>query len=138
MSGDTHESSSWVTATKVSNLPGNSLLEYLRCRYLSYDPPAYECGTRPFLRWVRWQDRSPYSSGSSKNASGPVGIPFFGAPQAPGDKLNPSEEGKNLGNGPPEARGTSSADRTARHDTASRNVTQTPERVTFVKKRARR
>ena len=35
----------------------------------------------------------PNTIGSSKNASDPVGIPLFGAPQAPGDKPNPSEEG---------------------------------------------
>ena len=46
----------------------------------------------------------PNAIGSSKNASDPVGIPLFGAPQAPGDKPNPSEEGYSLG-GRPEARG---------------------------------
>ena len=35
----------------------------------------------------------PNAAGSSKNASDPVGIPLFGAPQAPGDKPNSSEEG---------------------------------------------
>ena len=35
----------------------------------------------------------PNAIGSSKNASDPVGIPLFVAPQAPGDKPNPSEEG---------------------------------------------
>ena len=35
----------------------------------------------------------PNATGSSKNASDPVGIPLFGAPQASGDKPNPSEEG---------------------------------------------
>ena len=35
----------------------------------------------------------PNAIGSSKNALDPVGIPLFGAPQAPGDKPNPSEEG---------------------------------------------
>ena len=35
----------------------------------------------------------PNATGSSKNASDPVGIPIFGAPQASGDKPNPSEEG---------------------------------------------
>ena len=35
----------------------------------------------------------PNSTGSSKNASDPVGIPLFGALQAPGNKPNPSEEG---------------------------------------------
>ena len=47
----------------------------------------------------------PNTRGSSKNASDPVGIPLFGAPQAPGDKPNPSEEGLSLGGRPPEARG---------------------------------
>ena len=35
----------------------------------------------------------PNATGSSKNASDPVGIPLFWAPQASGDKPNPSEEG---------------------------------------------
>ena len=35
----------------------------------------------------------PNAIGSSKNATDPVGIPLFEAPQAPGDKPNPSEEG---------------------------------------------
>ena len=35
----------------------------------------------------------PNATGSSKNASDPVGIPLFGAPQATGDKPKPSEEG---------------------------------------------
>ena len=61
--------------------------------YLSYVPPTYEYGTRPFLRWVLSQGRSPTREAVPKNASDPVGIPLFGAPQAPGDKPNPSEEG---------------------------------------------
>ena len=59
-------------------------------------PPSHqpdECGTRPFLRWVRAQDRNPYAPAISKNAWDPVGIPLKGVPQAPGDKPNPSEEG---------------------------------------------
>ena len=48
----------------------------------------------------------PNATGSSKNASDLVGIPLFGATQAPGDKPNPSEEGLSLRGGrPPEARG---------------------------------
>ena len=35
----------------------------------------------------------PNTIGSSKNASGPVGVSLFGAAQAPDDKPNPSEEG---------------------------------------------
>ena len=75
--------------------------------YLSYAPPAYEYGTRPFLRWVRSQRCSLDASGSPINASSPVGIPLFGAPQATGVKPNPSE-----------ARGISrGTDRTVQHAT---------------------
>ena len=59
-------------------------------------PPSHqpdECDTMPFLRWVRAQGRSPHAPGISKNASDLVGIPLKGAPQAPRDKPNPSEEG---------------------------------------------
>ena len=52
-------------------------------------PPTHEYGTRPFLRWARSQGRSPHVSGKAKNTFGPVGIPLFGAPQAPGNKPNP-------------------------------------------------
>ena len=52
-----------------------------------------ECGTRPFLKWVRAQGRSPDAPGIPQNAPGSVGITLKkGAPQAPGDKTNPSEE----------------------------------------------
>ena len=66
-------------------------------------PPSHqqdECGTRPFLRWVRAQGRSPEAPGIPKNASGPVGILSKGAPQMPSDKPNPSEAGYSLGDGP--------------------------------------
>ena len=36
------------------------------------------CGTRPFFKWVRAQDRSPHAPGISKNAYGTVGIPYPG------------------------------------------------------------
>ena len=67
-------------------------------------PPTHEYGTRPFLRWVRSQGRSPHTSGKAKNTFGPVGIPLFGAPQAPGNNP-PFEGGKSLGGWPPEAGG---------------------------------
>ena len=35
----------------------------------------------------------PNATGSSQNASDPIGILLFGAPQASADKPNPSEEG---------------------------------------------
>ena len=69
-------------------------------------PPTHEYGTRPFLRWARSQGRSPHASGKAKNTFGPVGIPLFGAPQAPGNKPNPPEGGISLGGWPPEAGGT--------------------------------
>ena len=53
-------------------------------------PPTHEYGTRPFLRWARSQGRSPHASGKAKNTFDPVGIPLFGAPQAPGNKPNPT------------------------------------------------
>ena len=54
-------------------------------------PPTHEYGTRPFLRYARSQGRSPHASGKAKNTFGPVGIPLFGAPQAPGN--NPPRRG---------------------------------------------
>ena len=36
-----------------------------------------KCGTRPFLRWVRPQGRSPHAPGISKKANGPDGIPLI-------------------------------------------------------------
>ena len=54
-------------------------------------PPTLEYGTRPFLRWVRSQGRSPHASGKAKNTFSPVGIPLFGAPQAPGNNPPPKE-----------------------------------------------
>ena len=53
-------------------------------------PTTHEYGTRPFLRWARSQGRNPHASGKAKNTFGPVGIPLFGAPQAPGNKPNPT------------------------------------------------
>ena len=63
-------------------------------------PQTHEYGTRPFLRWARSQGRSPHASGKAINTFGPVGIPPFGAPQAPGNKPNPTEGGISLGDGP--------------------------------------
>ena len=50
-------------------------------------------GTKPFLRWVWVQSRSPHASGISKNTSDPVSIPLKGVPQAPGNKPSSSKEG---------------------------------------------
>ena len=51
------------------------------------------------LRWVWSQGRSPHASGKAKNTFHPVGIPLFGAPQAPDNKSTP-EVGRSLGDGP--------------------------------------
>ena len=44
-------------------------------KHLSYTPPAYKSGSRPFLRWVRSLDQNPHASGKVKNTFSPVGIP---------------------------------------------------------------
>ena len=82
----------------------------LRMVYLSYVPPTHEYGTRPFLRWVRSQGRSPHASGKVKNSFDPVGILLFGAPQAPGNKPNPLKGVKDWGDGPLRPEELSSAD----------------------------
>ena len=55
-------------------------------------PTTGQVRHKAFLKWVRTQGWSPHTSGSSKNASDHVGI-LFGAPQAPGKKPNPSDQG---------------------------------------------
>ena len=48
---------------------------YYSCCGICWPPhPTGKYGTRPFLWWVRTQDRSPHAPGISKNANGPVGI----------------------------------------------------------------
>ena len=46
--------------------------------YLSYAPPAYEYGTRPFLRWVRSQGQSPTRQAVPKMPRTPLAFPFSG------------------------------------------------------------
>ena len=86
----------WHTFSEILNIVGLFKDGSYKYWYLSYAPPEYEYGTRPFLRWVRSQGRYPDASSSPKNASGPVGIPLFGAPQAPGDTLNLSTAGQSV------------------------------------------
>ena len=48
-----------------------SILHTLKSsRYLSSVPLLDKYGTRPFLRWVRLQSRSPHASGIAKNTFG--------------------------------------------------------------------
>ena len=69
-------------------------LRYL-CVYMSNQ--AYKSGTRPFLRWVRSQGRSPHASSIAKNTSGPVGITLIrstsGARQYPPPEVSKSRGG---------------------------------------------
>ena len=52
-----------------------------------------DCSTRPFLRWVRAQGRSPDISAIPKNASGSVGISLK---NSSGDKPGPSVKPRNV------------------------------------------
>ena len=52
--------------------------------------------SKAFFRWVQAQGRSPDTPGEHKNASGHVGIPLKGAPQAFGNEPSSSKEGENL------------------------------------------
>ena len=89
----------------ASSLPLLDSTRTSRRASICYTPhQAYKCGTRSFFKWVRAQDRSPHAPGSPKNVSGLSAFPERGAAQVPGYKPNPSEEGKNLGGQPPEAR----------------------------------
>ena len=101
------------------------------CIYRSV-PPTHEYGTRPFLRWARSQGRSPHASGKAKNTFGPVGIPLFKAPQAPGNKPNSPEGGISLGGWPPEGGGNlqcrGTPGRTAQRLDGLPNATQELER----------
>ena len=89
-------------------------------QYLSPDiyrcvPPTHEYGTRPFLRWVRSQGRSPHASGKAKNTFGPVGIPLFGRLRRQAI-TPPPERGKSLGGMAPWGRRKSPAPRHTRQN----------------------
>ena len=48
------------------------------CADLPYAPPAYECGTRLFLRWVLSQGQSPTRQAVPKMPWTPLAFPFSG------------------------------------------------------------
>ena len=64
-----------------------------------------ECGTRPFLRWVQVQSRSPDAPGGFKNVSGPVGIPLKRITSGARRYTQPLQRGLKPEVRPPEARG---------------------------------
>ena len=73
-------------------------------RYLSYAPPAYEYGTRPFLRWVLSQGRSPTRQAVPKMPRTPSAFPFSGRLRRRAINPTPPKRVKAWGR-PPEARG---------------------------------
>ena len=75
--GPTQEGKVNATAQNAGFLLKWALLR--ACRYLSYAPPAYECGTKPFLRWVLSQGRSPTRQAVQKMPRTPSAFLFSGA-----------------------------------------------------------
>ena len=63
-------------------------------------PTNVRFDTRPFLRWVQSQGRSPHMTSKVKNTLGPVSIPLIR-----GAKQYTPKESKNLEGLPPSARG---------------------------------
>ena len=73
---------------------------HLHCRYLSYAPPAYEYGTRPFLRWVLSQGRSPTRQAVPKMPRTPSAFPFSGRLRRRAINPTPPKRVKAWGDGP--------------------------------------
>ena len=69
-------------------------------RYLSYTPPAYEYGTRPFLRWVLSQGRSPTRQAVPKMPRTPSVFPFSGRLRRRAINPTPPKRVKAWGDGP--------------------------------------
>ena len=95
--------------------------------------PTGMCDTRPFLWWVRAQDRIPHAPGISKMPTAPSAFPLLGAPQAPGDKPNHPKGVKAWGEGPLRPKEISRYRDTfgqirAADDTAGRSATRQLER----------
>ena len=96
--GSTPESKVNVTAQNAG-----FLLKELRQkarRYLSYAPPAYEYGTRPFLRWVLSQGRSPTRQAVPKMPRTPSAFPFSGCLRRRAINPTPPKRVKACGDGP--------------------------------------
>ena len=76
------------------------------CCYLSYTPPAFECGTRTFLRWVLSQGRSPTRQAVPKMPRTPSAFPFSGRLRRRPINPTPPKRVKAWGDGPlrPEVR----------------------------------
>ena len=68
--------------------------------YLSYVPPTYEYGTRPFLRWVLSQGRSPTREAVPKMPRTPSAFPFSGRLRRRAINPTPPKRVKAWGDGP--------------------------------------
>ena len=78
--------------------PGAS--QKAKSRYLSYAPPAYEYGTRPFLRWVLSQGRSPRRQAVPKMPRTPSAFLFSGRLRRRAINPTPPKRVKAWGDGP--------------------------------------
>ena len=68
--------------------------------YLSYVPPTYEYGTRPCLRWVLSQGRSPTRQAVPKMPRTPSAFPFSGRLRRRAINPTPPKRVKAWGDGP--------------------------------------
>ena len=68
--------------------------------YLSYVPPTYEYGTRPFLRWVLSQGRSPTREAVPKMPRTPSAFPFSGRLRRRAINPTPPKRVEAWGDGP--------------------------------------
>ena len=74
-------------------------LQHLQCRYLFYAPPACKSGTRPFLRWVLSQGRSPTRQAVPKMPRTPSAFPFSGRLRRRAINPTPPKRVKDWGDG---------------------------------------
>ena len=105
---------SWESSVVVTICPlckwYNTWLCYANwCTGIWHTPhQVYVCGTRPVIRWVLLQGRSPDTSSSPKLHRAPSVFPLKGVPQATGEEPNALRRGLKPAGTPPEARGISS------------------------------
>ena len=81
----------WRTCSKKKK----TLIKLFKNNQAIFDerPTRRTSVVQAFFRWVQAQGNNPDTTGGSKNASGPVGIPLKRAHQLSGDKPSPSKEG---------------------------------------------
>ena len=102
-------------------------------RYLSYAPPAYECGTRPFLGGSGRRAEAHTRLAVQKMPRTSSALPFLRRFRRQVINLTPPRRVKAWGTRPEvyPVQSHTRPNRSARH--GQPDVTQIPERVTFVK-----